>query len=131
MNSIGHRLKEIRLSKNMTQQDLVSENITKGLISLVENGKSNLSVEKFRELSYKLNLSPKEIGVLVINNQSLSQTQLGLSLDEAILHNDQYMFNLLLQQESRLFEQSNNIRHSHNMDFYSVTPLSIKGNSKY
>lgn len=126
MDSIGHRLKVIRLSKKMTQQDLVTENITKGFISLVENGKSNLSVDKFREISYQLNLSSKEIGYLIINNQMLDQKQLLSKLSTAILHDDLYLLNLLYKQETDYFSKSGNIRHKHNIDFIILHIYKIK-----
>ncbi|MFL2141796.1 hypothetical protein [Ruoffia sp. FAM 26254] len=126
MDSIGHRLKVIRLSKKMTQQDPVTENITKGFISLVENGKSNLSVDKFREISYQLNLSSKEIGYLIINNQMLDQKQLLSKLSTAILHDDLYLLNLLYKQETDYFSKSGNIRHKHNIDFIILHIYKIK-----
>lgn len=56
---LGKRLRDIRLSKNLSQQTL-AENLkmTRASVSNIESGKQALSLKLFVELCYKLDQDP-------------------------------------------------------------------------
>ncbi len=60
--SAGEKIQKLREQLNITQEDLVTEHVTRGLISMIETGKSDVSyktairlAEKFNEKAEKLN----------------------------------------------------------------------------
>lgn len=57
----GARLKELRLEKNLTQQELAEKiNLSTNFIGMVERGERNTSVDKIFKLSKALNVSLAE-----------------------------------------------------------------------
>lgn len=56
MNSVGHRLREARLSRGLTQQQLASGLATKGFISQVERDRATPSLAKLRLLADRLSV---------------------------------------------------------------------------
>lgn len=58
MNSLelGKRIKEARLAKNMTQQQVVGEFITRNMLSQIESGNANPSIRTLKYLSEVLEI---------------------------------------------------------------------------
>jgi transcriptional regulator with XRE-family HTH domain len=56
MNSIGHRLREARLARGLTQQELAQGLATKGFISQVERDRATPSLAKLRLFAERLSL---------------------------------------------------------------------------
>ena len=53
-NTLGKKIKELRLQKNMTQTELAGSTITRNMLSQIENGTAQPSVTTIIELSEKL-----------------------------------------------------------------------------
>lgn len=56
MNILGERIKKLRKQKKLTQTELVGERLTKGMLSLIENGKAQPSMESLRFIANRLNV---------------------------------------------------------------------------
>ena len=59
----GQKIRNIRIKLNMNQQDLVSENITRPLISMIETGKRNLTYDTANTIMGKFNKKAKKLGI--------------------------------------------------------------------
>lgn len=56
MNILGERIKKLRKEKKLTQTEVVGERLTKGMLSLIENGKAQPSMESLRFIAKQLNV---------------------------------------------------------------------------
>ena len=56
--NIGEKIKKLRTAKLMTQADLVGTEITRNMLSLIENGSANPSLETVCYIASRLNVSP-------------------------------------------------------------------------
>ena len=54
---IGEKIKKLRTSKLMTQSDLVGGEITRNMLSQIENGSANPSLDTVRYIASRLNVS--------------------------------------------------------------------------
>ena len=56
--NVGEKIKKLRTAKLMTQSDLVGSEITRNMLSRIENGAANPSLETVCYLASRLNVSP-------------------------------------------------------------------------
>lgn len=56
MSNLGERIKKLRKEKKLTQTEVVGERLTKGMLSLIENGKAQPSMESLRFIANQLNV---------------------------------------------------------------------------
>lgn len=61
LQKLAKRIKEIRTSKNMVQDDLASENVSRGMISLLETGRTDVTVTKLKYIADSLGVKVKEL----------------------------------------------------------------------
>jgi len=54
MNSLGERIKQLRKQKKMTLAELAGDRLTKGMLSLIENGKAQPSMESLRYIAERV-----------------------------------------------------------------------------
>lgn len=54
MNSLGERIKQLRKQKKMTLAELAGNRLTKGMLSLIENGKAQPSMESLRYIAERV-----------------------------------------------------------------------------
>ena len=64
--TIGEKIKKIRTEKLMTQSELVGDEITRNMLSRIENGAANPSLDTVRYIAARLNVSP---GYLLAENE--------------------------------------------------------------
>ncbi len=62
MNELGSRIKKLRKEKKMTLAELAGERLTKGMLSLIENGKVNPSMKSLQYIAEQLNV---DVSILV------------------------------------------------------------------
>ena len=55
---IGEKIKKLRTSKLMTQSELVGNEITRNMLSQIENGNANPSLDTIKYIASRLNVSP-------------------------------------------------------------------------
>lgn len=55
---IGEKIKKLRIAKLMTQSELVGTEITRNMLSRIENGSANPSLDTVRYIAERLNVSP-------------------------------------------------------------------------
>lgn len=55
---LGEKIKKLRCEKMMTQSELVGNEITRNMLSRIENGTANPSLETIRYIAQRLNVSP-------------------------------------------------------------------------
>ncbi len=58
---IGRRIKELRIARQMTQQDLAGDRITRSMLSQIENGLASPSLKTLESLSRALGISQAEL----------------------------------------------------------------------
>lgn len=58
MNNIGKKIKALRTEKFMTQSELAGNEITRNMLSRIENGAAQPSLDTLRYLAARLNVSP-------------------------------------------------------------------------
>ncbi|MGN7479239.1 helix-turn-helix domain-containing protein [Solibacillus silvestris] len=56
MSILGERIKKLRKEKKLTQTEVVGARLTKGMLSLIENGKAQPSMESLRFIAKQLNV---------------------------------------------------------------------------
>lgn len=61
MDTLGQRIKSIRKSQKMTLVDLAGTQMTKGMLSLIENNKAQPSMENLNYIASKLNITVGEL----------------------------------------------------------------------
>jgi len=66
-NVIGERIKDLRLQKMMTQKELCGSRITRNMLSAIENGYANPSVDTLIYIAEKLNVPP---GILISEGEN-------------------------------------------------------------
>lgn len=76
MVNLGERIKKLRKEKKLTQTGLAGNRLTKGMLSLIENGKAQPSMESLRFLAKQLDV---EVSVL-LDDGTLAQLR-GLYTD--------------------------------------------------
>ncbi|MDD2394052.1 MAG: helix-turn-helix transcriptional regulator [Eubacteriales bacterium] len=67
---IGERIKELRLSRKMTQQEVVGDHITRNMLSKIENNSATPSVRTLEYIAAKLGVPP---GALLGENDKLPE----------------------------------------------------------
>ena len=58
---LGERIKSMRKERKMTLADVAGERLTKGMLSLIENGKANPSMESLQYIAERLNISVSDL----------------------------------------------------------------------
>lgn len=61
MQDLGARIKEIRKERKMTLAQLAGDRLTKGMMSLIENGKAQPSMESLRFIAEQLNIDVSDL----------------------------------------------------------------------
>ena len=61
MSTIGTRIRDLRVSKGMTQTALSGDGISSGYVSLIESGKRTPSTKMVREIAARLGVSAEEL----------------------------------------------------------------------
>jgi transcriptional regulator with XRE-family HTH domain/Tfp pilus assembly protein PilF len=88
MIPIGQRIKEARREKKLTQEELADNNISRSLISLIENGLSYPSMQTLEYLALKLD---KHISYFLVENASVNSDFVDMINDlEFLLDTEEY-----------------------------------------
>ncbi|MBE1555249.1 helix-turn-helix domain-containing protein [Sporosarcina limicola] len=61
MKHVGENIKRIRTAKKMTISDLANEHVSRGMISLIENGKTQPSIERLHHIAVQLDVDITEL----------------------------------------------------------------------
>lgn len=61
MTHVGENIKRIRTAKKMTITDVANEHVSRGMISLIENGKTQPSIERLQHIARQLNVDISEL----------------------------------------------------------------------
>ena len=61
MTHVGENIKRIRTAKNMTISDVANEHVSRGMISLIENGKTQPSIERLQHIARQLDVDISEL----------------------------------------------------------------------
>lgn len=61
MELLGERIKRLRKERKMTLADVAGDRLTKGMLSLIENGKANPSMESLQYIAEQLNINASEL----------------------------------------------------------------------
>ncbi|ELY0461694.1 helix-turn-helix domain-containing protein [Listeria innocua] len=98
MQKIGKTLKKVRMAQNLTQKDLIGEDLARSTLEKIENGKRNPSYDKIILICEKMNTSLPEI-IYIHNDYKLSEK-------ESLIHDFKNLRHSLLPKplESLLFK---------------------------
>lgn len=77
MKTLGERIRMLRKERKMTLESCAGEQMTKGMLSLIENNKANPSMENLNYLAKRLGVEVSEL------LEEVSGSELGSLLDEA------------------------------------------------
>lgn len=61
MTHVGENIRRIRTTKNMTISDVANEHVSRGMISLIENGKTQPSIERLQHIARQLDVDISEL----------------------------------------------------------------------
>lgn len=61
MTHVGENIKRIRTAKKMTISDVANEHVSRGMISLIENGKTQPSIERLQHIARQLGVNVSEL----------------------------------------------------------------------
>lgn len=79
LNEIGSRIKKLRKEKKMTLAELGGDQLTKGMLSLIENGKVNPSMKSLQYIAEQLNV---DVSTLVNDSHIEEIRELLLEVEE-------------------------------------------------
>ncbi len=71
MSELGSRIKKIRKEKKMTLAELAGERLSKGMLSLIENGKAQPSMESLHYIAEQLNVEVS----LLLNDSKIEEVR--------------------------------------------------------
>jgi len=63
--STGEKIKKLREQLNVTQEDLIAENVTRGLISMIETGRRDISYNTALRLAENFNTKAEELNIIL------------------------------------------------------------------
>lgn len=95
MNELGVTIKKLRKEKKLTLAQLAGDRLTKGMLSLIENGKAQPSMESLRYIAGQLEV---EVTAL-LHNQSLEQKRALLLQAEEMMKEATDVFREKTQEE--------------------------------
>lgn len=99
MNELGKRIKKLRVEKGMTILELADNKMSKGMLSMIENGRANPSMESLKFIARQLGCDPQ---YLLGNPTPDELKSLLKKLEEAFdKNNDEQIINLT----QNIFEQ--------------------------
>lgn len=61
LQKLAKRVKELRTTKGLVQDDLASENVSRGMISLLETGRTDITVTKLKYIADSLGVTVKDL----------------------------------------------------------------------
>ena len=92
MNELGKRINKLRIEKGMTLVELAGDKMTKGMLSMIENGRANPSMESLKFIASQLGCDPHH---LLENHTSEELKYLFSQVEEAFeKNNDEQVMNL-------------------------------------
>ena len=59
MNELGQRIKKLRVEKGMTLVELAGDKMSKGMLSMIENGRANPSMDSLKFIACQLGYDPQ------------------------------------------------------------------------
>lgn len=107
MNGLGERIKKLRIEKKLTLAQLAGERLTKGMLSLIENGKAKPSMESLHYIAEQLGVDIVEL----LNEGNVKQfRKLLLEIEQAYKETASTFTKDELVQLNKLFQQLDDIR---------------------
>jgi transcriptional regulator with XRE-family HTH domain len=91
---LGERIREIRKKKKMTLEELAGEELTKGMLSLIENNKANPSMESLTYIAKQLDVEVTDL------LEEISKVEMRDTLDKA-----EELFNVDAEKMSDKYKQ--------------------------
>ena len=61
LQKLANRIKELRSQNGLTQDDLASESVSRGMISLLETVRTDITVSKLKNIADNLGVSMKDL----------------------------------------------------------------------
>lgn len=61
LKKLANRIKSLRKSKGMVQDDLASEHVSRSMISLLETSRTDITISKLKYIADSLGVSMKEL----------------------------------------------------------------------
>lgn len=114
MGKFGPMIREIRLAKGMTLNELARDIVSVPFLSKYERGTSDISAENFFQLLDRLNVRLSEFEALNANLKQETQDSFLEKYSYAANNDNLILLNQLLADEKQYYQQSANIRHLHN-----------------
>lgn len=115
MTNLGKTIRILRKSKNMTLAQLADGIVSLPFLSKYERNNSNISASNFLSLLDRLNVNLREFEELNSSGKEYSQKIFFKNYREALISDDLFLLNKLLNQEKKYLELDGNYRHKHNI----------------
>lgn len=112
---IGKIVRDVRLSKNITQEELSEGICTPTFLSKFERGENDIASEKLFLLLEKLNFSLFETNTLISDSRESNQQTFLSELSKAVKSDNVHHLERLMFSEEQLYKQFKNERHYHNV----------------
>ncbi|TFI60524.1 hypothetical protein CKN63_13235 [Carnobacterium divergens] len=81
---IGHFIKNIRIKKNMSQETLSKNIISRRNLSKIENNETSPTIEQLKQIFFKLNIDSNDINDFVLNFNSSQYNELHTEFTDLI-----------------------------------------------
>ncbi|MDO4670370.1 MAG: hypothetical protein Q4A67_02735 [Aerococcus sp.] len=114
MASLGYYARLIRKSRQLTLKQAANGIVSEAFLSKFERGENDMSAEKFLQLLDRLNATFWELARLIDQNDQCSQTYFYTQLKQAVVSDNIYQLNVLINKEEELYQEDHNYRHKHN-----------------
>ena len=114
MEQFGPMIRELRLSKGMTLNELAKDIVSVPFLSKYERGGSDISVAHFFQLMDRLNVRFSEFEVANLVSEQEKQDAFLEKYSYAVNNDNVILLHQLLADEKQYYQQSANIRHLHN-----------------
>lgn len=114
MEKFGPMIRELRLSKGLTLNELAKDIVSVPFLSKYERGGSDISVAHFFQLMDRLNVRFSEFEVANLVSEQEKQDAFLEKYSYAVNNDNIILLRQLLTDEKQYYQQNSNVRHVHN-----------------
>lgn len=115
MAALGYYTRWIRKSRHMTLKQAAEGIVSEAFLSKFERGEHDMSAEKFLQLLDRLNGTFWELAHMIDQSEQYSQNYFYTQLKQAVISDNVYQLNVLINEEESLYLEDHNYRHKHNV----------------
>lgn len=115
MSDLGHYVRHLRKSKNMTLKELSSGIVSETFLSKFERGQYDISASKLFALMVRLNVAPHELYSDLTADHQNNPYYFWEKFKQIKQKNNIHLAHMLIQQEKEYYKNNSHYRHLHHI----------------